>query len=269
MMPVMDPSRIGVDVDDFRLPVREAMPRAAELGFRAVEVGLAYPELAPRELSESTARHFVRFVRNLGLDFAALTADFPGLRLTDAARVEERVDRTRAVLDAAAMMRVPIVTAAVSALTHPQSGEPSAHAVEALRQIAADAARRGVVFALRPSADTTEHLARIIQAINSASVRICLDPAALLMSGNDPSRVLSALPQEIVLSHARDATAGGRERSGTETALGEGDVDWLGHLMLLEAAGYHGPHIVRRTSSQRPEHDLAAARAYLQSIGEA
>ncbi|MCC7292449.1 MAG: sugar phosphate isomerase/epimerase [Phycisphaerales bacterium] len=265
----MDAKRIGVDVDDFRLPVSDAVSKAAKLGFRAVELGLAYPELAPRELSESTARHFVRFVRNLGLDLAALTADFPGLRLTDPARVEERVDRTRAVLDAAARMRVPIVTAAVSALTHPQSGEPSAHATEALRQIAADAGRRGVVFAVRPSADTTEHTARIIQAINSASVKICLDPAALLMSGNDPSKLLSALPQEIVLSHARDATAGGPQRSGVETALGEGDLDWLGHLMLLEAAGYHGPHIVRRTSSQRPAHDLAAAQAYLRSVGDA
>lgn len=265
----MNANRIGVDVDDFRLPVKDAVPKAAELGFRAVEMGLAYPELAPRELSESTARHFMRFVRNQGLSLAALTADFPGLRLTDPARVEERVDRTRAVLDAAAMMRVPIVTAAVSALTHPQSGEPSAHAVDALRQIAADAGRRGVVFALRPTTDTAEHIARIIQTINSASVRICLDPAALLMSGNDPSSLLSALPQEIVLSHARDATAGGQERSGTETALGEGDVDWLGHLMLLDAAGYHGPHIVRRTSSQRPSHDLAAAHAYLRSVGGA
>ncbi len=258
----VDATLLGVDLDDLRLPIKEAVPVAARLGFRAIEFGLVGAELAEATTSQSGRRHFLRFAKDHGLSAAAASADFPGLRLTDAVRVEERIDRTRAVLQAAGAMHVPVVTAAVGALTDAATGSPSATAIDALRQIARDAERSGVIYAIRPSADAPEHLAAFLSALDAPHVRICLDPAAMLMCGASPHRLLALRGGDVVLSHARDATAGGPGRTGAETAIGEGDVDFLAHLML-HASGYRGPHIVRRLSSEQPLRDLAAAREHL------
>ncbi|GIK16065.1 MAG: hypothetical protein BroJett003_10290 [Planctomycetota bacterium] len=259
----VDALQLGVDLDDLRLPIKEAVPAAARLGFRAIEFGLGNPELSEAAASQSGRRHFLRFAKDYGLAAAAASADFPGLRLTDAVRVEERIDRTRAVLQAAGAMHVPVVTAGVGALTDAATGLPSATAIEALRQIARDAERSGVIYAIRPSADAPEHLAAFLSSLDTPHVRLCLDPAAMLMSGTSPHRLLALRSGDVVLSHVRDATAGAPGRGGAETAIGEGDVDFLSHLMLLDASGYHGPHIVRRQTSEHPLHDLASAREYL------
>ncbi|RJP39705.1 MAG: sugar phosphate isomerase/epimerase [Phycisphaerales bacterium] len=259
--------KLGIDIDDLRLDPRRGFTRAAELGFRAVEVATVAGELAPANLTHSARRHLSRFVRALGLDFTALVGDMPArLRLTDPATNAEVVDRLRDVLILARDLRVPIVTTSVSALTHPGTGEPSSHAIDALRQIADDADRTGTIFALRPAGDSAERLARLLDDLNCPAVRICLDPAAMVMSGQDPGAVLTSAADQVVLSHLRDGTAGSSEHAGAETALGEGEVDLLGHLMLLDVGEYHGPHILRRRCGDRPEGDLQAAKEYVESL---
>ncbi len=259
--------KLGIDIDDLRLDPRAGLNRAAELGFRAVEMGAVAGELAPSNLSQSARRHLGRFVRSLGLDLAALGGDMPArLRLTDPATNGEVVDRMSDVLLLARDLRVPIVTASVSALTHPSTGEPSPHAIDALRQIADDADRTGTIFALRPAADSAARLRAVFADLNCAAVRLCLDPAAMVMSGQNPGEVLIQSPDQVVLSHLRDGTSGSSEYAGAETALGEGEVDVMGHLMLLEAGEYHGPHIVRRRRSDHPEADLRAAKAYIEEL---
>jgi len=70
---------------------------------------------------------------------------------------------------------------------------------------------------------------------------------------------------QVILSHARDALAGTPERGGRETTLGDGRVDLLEYLSILSAAGYGGPQIIRRSGSERPLDDLAAAKEYLEA----
>jgi len=77
------PPRIGVDIQDLRAPTKDALRLAADLGFQAIEAPTAEGDTVPQNLSSSGRRHLRRIVDGLGLDFAALTADFPGLRFTD------------------------------------------------------------------------------------------------------------------------------------------------------------------------------------------
>ena len=87
-----------------------------------------------------------------------------------------------------------------------------------------------------------------------------LDPGALVMAGHDPIAMIERFSDRIVLSHVRDATAGSPQRSGEETALGMGEVNLVGVLAVLGAAGYAGPHIIRRTQTRTPREDIAFAR---------
>ncbi len=256
-------SVIGVDLDDLRLPTKDALRRAAELEFRAVEFATVAGDLAPSRLSSSGRRHLMRLVSGLGLKTAALVADVPGLRLTDPRTADERVARTCEVIELAADLKVPVVTASVGALTHPESGELSPLAAEALRRIGEFADSRGVIYAMRPSRDSGDRLAAVLDALRCPSIHVGLDPAAMVMSGVSPLASIERFAEQISLFHARDASAGLVDRPGCETRLGEGEVDLVGVLSALESAEYAGAYIVRRMDSNTPVADIEAGRDVL------
>jgi sugar phosphate isomerase/epimerase len=259
-------SSIGVDVDDFRLPLKDALRKAAELSFRAVELATVSGDVAPSNLSSTGRRQLSRYVDGLGLRMAALVADLPGLRLTDTRTIDERVERTCQVLDLAADLKVPVVASAVGALTHPETGEPSDIVLAALARIGERADARSVLYALRPSYDSSDRLTKVLEALGCPAIGVCLDPAAMVMVGANPLSVIERLPQQIALVYARDGTAGFAERLGYESRLGEGEVDLVGMLAALSAADYRGSYIIRRTDSGTPLADIEDARDTLLNL---
>ncbi len=257
---------VGVNVGDFRLPTKEALRRAADLAFRSIELPTVEGDLAPSNLLNSGRRHLSRLIEGLGLRAAALAGDMPGLRLTDPRTVDERLEKTCGVLELAKDLGVPVVTASAGALTHPESGEPSLQAVDALRRIGEFADLRGVVYALRPTYGSSDLIARVLDELCCPSIGVCLDPAAMVMTGASPLSGFEHLAGRIQLVYARDASAGHAERTGSETALGEGDVDLVGILAMLDMADYSGSYILRRMDSQTPVADLARARDVFQRL---
>ena len=259
----MSVSRIGVNPDDFRLGTKEGLRRAAGMSFRAVELG-AIGEIDPVELSKTGRRHLSRFVEGLGLQLTALTADFGALRLSDPATVDQRVEQTERVLELAADMSVPVVSAGVGALSSPEQGEPSPLAMEALARLGEFADTRGVRYALRPQRETGVTLAAVLDHLGCPAIGVCLDPAAIVMSGANPLAAVERWAERIALVYARDGSAGMAEQSGQETRLGEGEVDLLGLLATLDAAEYPGAYILRRKQSQTPVEDIQAAQDLMQ-----
>lgn len=245
------------------MPARTALTRAAELGFDSVELWAAGGELSPVALSASGRRHVRRFVEGLRLGLAALSADLPHLRLTDAAAVDERISRTTAVLDLAVDLHVRVVTCGMGALTHPTTEELSACAIEALRRLGACADARGVVLALRPEQEGGDRLLAVLEALRCPSIGVCLDPAAILMSGGNPTARLERYVDQVTLVHVRDARTAREGHGGCETTLGEGDLDWLQPLAMLEAADYRGAYILRRRDSADAPSAVAQGRERL------
>lgn len=254
---------IGVDVGDFRLPTKDALRQAATLNFRAIEMPTVTGDVAPRNLSSSGRRHLSRLIGGLGMQLAALRSDLPGLRLTDPATVDERVARTCEVIDLAKDLGVSTVTAATGTLTHPDSGDPSPHAIDAMRRIGEFAEVRGVSFAMRPSRDGGDRIVRVLDELACPAISVCLDPAELAMSGTNPLAGIERYIGQISLMHARDATTGRADCQGHETPLGEGEVNLLGLLAVMSAAEYAGPYILRRADSQNPVADIEQARGIL------
>jgi len=256
-------SRIGLDLEDLRMSAKDALRTASRLDLRAIELPAARGETSAKNLDASGRRHLLHLVSSLGLTLNSLSADTPSLRLTDAKTVDERVDRTIEVIELARELHVPLVTAAIGQLTHPQSGEPSSMALQALARIGEFADSRGVTIAIRPSYDGGTRLAVTLDALRCPSIRVGLDPAAMVMCGVNPLADIEKLVRDISHFHARDATVGLPDRPGAETRLGEGEVDLTGLLMVLHAADYRGAYILRRIGSSRPIDDLIAARDVL------
>jgi L-ribulose-5-phosphate 3-epimerase len=261
-MPMPEPA-IGIEVGDLRLPTKEAIAKASALGFSVIELPAVTGEVAPAALSSSGRRHLRRYVDGLGLSMAALGADVPGARLTDPAAVDLRIERTRAILELATDLRVGVVTASIGALTHPESGEPSPVAIEALARIGEHADMLGRDFAIRPSYDSAERLANVLDQLRCPAIKIGLDPAAMAMVGTNPLAVIERYADRIALVYARDGTAGGGQRSGRETRFGEGEVDLIGLFAALAGGDYTGAHILRRTDSANPVSDLTEGRRVL------
>jgi sugar phosphate isomerase/epimerase len=260
----MDRANIGIHLNDLALPLKAAMQRASTRAFRTVEVPAEQGLAAPAELDRSGRRHFARYAEQLGLSIPSLSADVPNTRLTDPATVDERIARTNAIIELAADLRVPVVTAAAGLLTHPATGEPSPLAVEALQQIAERADTCGVHFALRPGRDDAERLGQVLERVDSPTLQLGIDPGSLVMSGVNPLSLLERWPERIGLAHLRDGTVGLGTQAGQETALGAGEVDWMAVLGAISAADYRGPFILRRTGSEQPEAELEAARIWLE-----
>lgn len=256
----------GVNLDDLRLPVKDALRATAQAGFGLVEFSAAAGELAPENLSQSGRRHLLKILEGLNLRIASLVADYPHMRWTDAARVEERVARTCRIIDLALDLGVRVVSASIGTITHPESGEPSPVALETLRLLCGHADRRGRLLALRPTHDAGEGLRRVFQMLNCANLKITLDPAVLVMTGSHPRPTIELFAQDLVLVYARDATAGSRDRPGEETRLGDGDVDFAELFAWLEDAAFSGPLILRRTHSATPLDDLEMGKRFLSRI---
>ncbi len=248
---------IGANVDDLRMSIKKGIPFIAQHAFRAVELPGVSEEVARGPLNESGRRHIARFVRSHGLQLGSLTADVAGTRFTDSATVQERVDKTCQILSLSRDLGTNVVTASIPSLVDPTTDEPSELALEALRRVGEQADRTGAFYAIRPAFDSPETIANVLSQVGCDSLRIALDPAVLVMTGNDPYKMLEQHAERIVLSHLRDARAGGSERVGEETAIGEGDVNLMGILAILGAAQYGGVHILRHTNSNTPREDIA------------
>ncbi len=259
----MQDAPIGVNVDDFRLTLKKALRHAAALEMRVVEFATVAGELSPSSLSGSGRRHLARLVDGLGMRVTSLVADIPGLRLTDPHTVDEKVARTCQVIELAADMNVPTVTASLGAVTHPDTGEHSPHAIEALRRIGEFADSRGTLYAVSPSHDSGERLVGLFDELACDAIRIGFDPAVMVMTGANPLAAIERFVEKVVGVQARDGSAGGSRSAGREMPMGEGDVDWTSVLATLKTADFQGPYILRRTESVTPIEDIIRARDVL------
>ncbi len=267
----MSPSRVklGVNIDDLRMPAREAIRQAAQLGYRLIEINIVGTEFEPRRFGETARRHLRRFVGDNNLEIAALEVDIGGQRFGDPARLEEGVDRTQQAIEMAAQMHIPIVVAEAGPIVPDNS-----QILDAIRRLARLTDATGTFLALRTGYTDPNQAADMLGELNASTVRICYDPAGLLLGGFEALSGIGPLADQIVLAYVRDAIAGrgsqsggGRAPLGRETPLGEGELNLEEYVAALHAAGYFGPLIVRRQHAQNPVAELGQAREMVEGVG--
>ncbi len=253
-------SRAGIALHDLSVPTRSALQRAADLGFGSVEIGTTRGDTMPRQLSQSGRRQLVRLVSSHGMSVAALDAGHPRGLLARADEIDRRIGETKIVLELARDMRVSTVVAAMGG-----AGSEDLLA-ETLHELGQQADRIGIVLAVQTGGVATETLIAALNRLNCPALRVCLDPGALIMNGCDPVEVAGTLAGHIALSYLRDATAGGAGASGYETALGEGHLDLMAYSAALDAAGYHGDQVIRRSDPIRAAAELAQAKSRFDAL---
>ena len=116
--------------------------------------------------------------------------------------------------------------------------------VEALRSLADQAARHGLVIGLENehacNIATGEETARVLAALDHPHLKVVWDPANALLSGEDPfpDGYGKLPPDRIGHVHAKDCWIEGHRIAWAP--LGEGVIDWEGQAGALARDGYQG-----------------------------
>lgn len=270
---------VGVLLDSFRLSWREALPAAARLGVKGIQVYATNGELAPENLSPADRRTFAQAVADHGLTISALCGDL-GRGFGDPELNPELVERSKRILDLAKELGCGIVTTHIGVV--PASADHPRYKVmqDACFQLSRYADGLGAHFAVETGPETAQRLKGFLDSLGSKGVAVNFDPANLVMvTGDDPVQAVYTLGDYIVHTHAKDGrrllerdpeiTYGivkNAVKNGPafeELPLGEGDVDFPGWLKALDDIGYHGFLTIEREVGEDPASDIGRAVRFL------
>lgn len=215
-------------IEDAPPEPRSLIEWAARLGFRCIQLDAAMPGVRPRDLDRSARRDLAALLRRLELGLSGLDLWIPPAHFTDPARAERAIEAAEQAVDLAA----------------------------AIAQLGAAAPTRPALAITLPAAVPQEVGQRLSTAAGAAGIRIAdhawplrpfeagaplgpgLDPAAVVLAGEDPARVAAGLPGPPVSARLDDLSSAGR------VPPGEGALDELAYLVALEVKGYRAPVVL-------------------------
>ena len=253
--------QIGIFADNLKLPLRDGIRMAAEMGASSFQMYTTSGEVLPENMSPA-AREFRRFYEGLGLRLSAICADF-GHGFVDPEHNKALLPRLHAQVDLALDLGTSIITTHVGTV-------PAEHNAawdtlrKALNDIGAYAEHKGVVLATETGPEPGPVLAGLLAALDNHGVRVNFDPANLTYMGFDLDQALDALLPYVVHTHAKDALRG--PGSYRERPLGQGDVPWAHYIARLKAAGYKGAFTIEREAGDDPIGDTRLGIEFLKQF---
>lgn len=272
---------IGVMLNSFRLPLAEALEKAASVGATGIQMYATKGKYAPENLTRSDRRELLDRVRSHGLSFSAICGDL-GHGFGDGEKNPERIEKSKAILELAKELECDVVTTHVgvipSDVRHPRYEVMQ----KACRALAEFADSMDAHFAIETGPETAVVLKGFLDSLGSRGVAVNLDPANLVMvTGDDPVKAVDTLKDYIVHTHAKDGVklldrdpeiiygiiedAIQEGKAFMETPLGAGGVDFPAWLRALEAIGYRGFLTIEREVGADPAADIALAAEYLRT----
>ena len=247
---------------------------------RVRRLGLGVCQLAGRDpalATEAVAATVVREAAAAGVRVCALWGGLPGpavwdfregpttLGLVPAAYRRERIAALKRWADFARWIGAPAVITHCGFIPENLTDHAYPPVVEAIGEVAAHCAARGVGFWFETGQETPIVLLRTIARVGAANLGINLDPANLLMYGKgNPLDALEMLGPYVRNVHVKDGllpTDG--ERLGREVPPGAGRVDYPRFLATLQQLGFTGELIIEREIG-----GAAQARDIRRTIGD-
>ncbi len=282
----MKPFSIGVIADSFRLPIRESIEKAREVGADGVQIYAVSGEVCPENLSASARRELLDIIESNGLKVTALCGDLGGHGFAKKEENPDKIERSKRIIDLARDLGTTIVTTHIGVVPHDNTCDRYKVMQEACNQLAEYAHANGAFFAVETGPEPAERLKAFLDSLSSKGVAVNLDPANLVMvTDDDPAAAVYTLKDYIVHTHAKDGimlkktdpqviydffAEGGigdlrLEEYFREVPLGEGKVDFDRYLTALEDIGYRGYLTIEREVGPTPEADIRLAVDFLKS----
>ncbi|TVQ30088.1 MAG: sugar phosphate isomerase/epimerase [Phycisphaeraceae bacterium] len=216
---------------------RHQLQWASDHGFAgaAVQIDAAAPGLRPREFDRSARRDLGALLRRLELAFAGLDLFIPPEHFTRPETLDRAMSAARAALEFAA----DLATLAGGVSGGASGGRPAVSmalptegAEEAIGELEARAYHCGGAIAdlTWPASDANPDPA--------AAIGLGLDPASVLLAGDDPVRAVGEFGHRLRSARLCDLSSAGR------TPPGEGRLDVGAYFAALSAVGHQGALVV-------------------------
>ncbi len=264
--------KIGVIPDCFRLPIKQAIKKSAELEFDGIQPYATRGELDPSNMSKTARDDFKKFVSDLGLEISAIVGDFGGHGFVDSKTLDWRVKKTKEVIDLALELNVKVVTTHIGIVPEDTSAIEWKLLLQSLPEIGDYAYQRGIFLATETGPEPAALLKKLLDKLNNPGIKVNYDPANLVMvAGDDPVKGVYTLCNYIVHTHAKDGIKlldEGNKKRWKEMPLGEGNVNFPKYLAAMKDVGYSGFFTIEREVGDNPESDIIKARDFLKELSK-
>ena len=272
---------IGVMLDSFKLPTKEAIEKAAQLGANGLQMYSTNGENSPENLTGSKRRELLDMVKSNGLVFSALCGDL-GMGFGNKELNPGLIEKSKRILDLAKELETDIVTTHIGVVPADPNHERYKIMQEACFELARYADTMGAHFAIETGPEIATTLRGFLDSLGSKGVAVNFDPANFVMvTGDDPVKGVRTLKDYIVHTHAKDGKnlrpcnpevvyriideEANQGDAYIEMPLGEGNVDFDNYLKALEEIGYRGFLTIEREVGENPAADIAKAVDFLKN----
>ncbi len=255
--------KIGVIPNSFRVPFKEAVILARDMGAKGLQPYVTRGEISPL-LPKDERKAILKFVRDNGLEFSAVCGDFGSAYFAKEDN-EPEIQRMIAMIDLAVDFETKIITTHIGHVPHDENDPAYINTVNTINKIGKYAESVGVTFATETGPEMAYILKGILDKADTKAVKVNLDPANFVMvAGQDPVEAVHILKDYIVHTHAKDGiklTEG--PRPYLEVPLGTGGVPYPEYLAALKEVGYDGFLTIEREVGENPKADIQLAYDFL------
>jgi len=272
--------KIGVITDCFKLPLKDGIKLAGELGLDGIQIYATTGEFSPETLTEEQKAEYKALLKEAGLEISALCGDMGGYGFQIAEDNPERIEKTKAIIDLAEEFGTKVITTHIGVIPEDKNHPRYQVMLDALRTCGQYAASKGITLAIETGPEKAAALLQFIQDTDGG-VGVNLDPANFVMvTDQDPVEAVKMLAPYIVHTHAKDGVMlkktdpeiiydsfaqGGIEALNVadfflETPLGQGKVDFPAYIAALRQAGYDGYLTIERETGGDPIADIKLAK---------
>lgn len=271
---------IGVMVDSFRQPTRDAIKTAAALGVQGLQMYATTGENAPENLTGQKRRDLLQYVKDHGLRFSAICGDL-GKAFIYPERNVMLIDASKRIMDLAKELETDVVTTHIGVIPADKTCDRYKIMQAAAYELAQYADAMHAHFAIETGPEVAVTLRGFLDDLGSTGVAVNMDPANFVMvTKDDPVQAVYTLKDYIVHTHAKDGVnlklcdpekiysemdhgAWDSEPAFKEVPLGQGAVDFSKYLKALEDIGYRGFLTIEREVGGNPAADIGEAVKFL------
>ncbi|MCH2203433.1 MAG: sugar phosphate isomerase/epimerase [Fuerstiella sp.] len=289
--------RLAVTAADFGTPLRRAILRAGRAQVPGIRLNARH-EILAENISSSGLRQLLQYVQENRMEVAGLSCPTRH-SLADQEYLEERISLIRSVMDLALPLKTSKVLVPCGLIPDP-SPEPTAEEPDdagvgpmadpfslttssaetskpvtrtdqfsTLCQVASDLAgygnHVGCTLTLQLANYDVSLIERLMAAVVTGPLQITFDPAVAVFTGAPVVDTYRRVYQSVGDVRARDGRRNS-DYSGTETAVGDGIVNWEELLPTLVEADYTDWVCVERTCGDHRESDVLNGVSRVKSL---
>lgn len=278
--------KIGVITDCFKKSHAEGIALAGDLGLQGVQIYATTGEFSPKTLTDEQKSEYKNLLLENNLVVSALCGDMGGFGFEIQDDNEERIKKTKEIIDLAVEFSSSVVTTHIGVIPEDKNNPRYKVLLNALTECGLYAKSKGVTLAIETGPEKATTLLGFLKD-TKGGVGVNLDPANFTMvTGQDAVEAVYILKDYIVHTHAKDGimlnpnqnptdvyhafAVGGVDALNAcdgfeEVPLGTGQVDWDGYLSALREIGFDGFLTIERETGDNPIDDILSAVEFLKS----